>query len=94
MTRHDDKVLLMHMLDHSKEALSMVNGKQRKDLKKDRMLELALIRLIEIIGEAAGRISPKGQKKYSSIPWLQIIGMRNRLVHGYDQVDFNILWAR
>jgi len=56
------------------------------------MLELALVRLIEIIGEAAGRVSQEGQNKHSSIPWFQIIGMRNRLIHGYDQVDLNLLW--
>lgn len=92
MTRHDDEVRLRHMLDHCKEAVSMVAGKQRQYLKKDRLLELALIRLVEIIGEAASRVSPEGQKKYFSIPWPQIIGMRNRLVHGYDQVDLNVLW--
>ena len=80
------------MLAHAQEALSVVSGKQRQDLNRDRILELALVRLIEIIGEAAGRVSPEGQEKYSSIPWPQIIGMRNRLVHGYDQVDLDVLW--
>jgi len=92
MTRHDNEVRLRHMLDHAQEALSMVSGKQRQDLTKNRILELALVRLIEIIGEAAGRVSSEGQNKYSSIPWTQIIGMRNRLVHGYDQVDLDVLW--
>ncbi len=92
MTRHDDRVSLRHMLDHAQEAVSMTSGKQRQDLSRDRMLELALVRLIEIIGEAARRVSPQDQSKYSSIPWNEIIGMRNRLVHGYDQVDLNVLW--
>ncbi len=92
MTQHDDTVSLRHMLDHAQEALSMASGQQRQDLKKDRKLELALVRLIEIIGEAAGRVSQEGRDKYSSIPWPQIIGMRNRLIHGYDQVDLNLLW--
>jgi uncharacterized protein with HEPN domain len=92
MTRHDDKVRLKHMPDRAQEALLMVKGKQRQDLEQDRMLELALVRLIEIIGEAAVRVSPDGQSKYSSVPWPQIIGMRNRLVHGYDQVDLDVLW--
>ena len=92
MTRHDDRVSLRHMLDHAQEAVSMTSGKQRQDLSRDRMLELALVRLIEIIGEAAGRVSPQDQSKYSSIPWHEIVGMRNRLVHGYDQVDLNVLW--
>lgn len=92
MTQHDDTVSLRHMQDHAQEVLSMARGKHRQDLNQDRMLELALVRLIEIIGKAAGRVNPENQKKYSSIPWPQIIGMRNRLIHGYDQVDLNLLW--
>lgn len=92
MTRHDDEVRLRHMLDHAQEALSMVSEKQRQHLGQNRMLELALVRLIEIIGEAAARVSSEGQEKYPSIPWPQIIGMRNRLVHGYNQVDLDVLW--
>jgi len=56
------------------------------------MLELSLIRLIEIVGEAAARISPQGRQQYDTIPWLQVIGMRNRLIHGYDHIDLDILW--
>jgi len=56
MTRHDDEVRLRHMLDHAQEAVSMVSGKQRQHLGQNRMLELALVRLIEIIGEAAARV--------------------------------------
>jgi uncharacterized protein with HEPN domain len=92
MTRHDDKVSLKHMLEHAREAMLMIEGKDRKDLRFERMLELSLIRLIEVVGEAAARVSPGGQKTYSSIPWPQVIGMRNRLIHGYDQVDLDVLW--
>jgi uncharacterized protein with HEPN domain len=80
------------MLDHAREARSMVKGKSRADLQRDRMLELALVRLIEVVGEAAARVSPEGCNKYSRIPWPEIVGMRNRLVHGYDQVDLDVLW--
>jgi len=92
MTRHDDDIRLRHMLDHAREARSMVQGKKRADLKKDRMLELALVRLIEVIGEAAARVSPEGCNQYPRVPWSEIVGMRNRLVHGYDQVDLDVLW--
>ncbi len=92
MTDHDDKVRLRHMLDHAQEAISMVGERQRQDLGQDRMLELALVRLIEIIGEAAARVSPESQREYPSIPWPEIIGMRNRLVHGYDEIDLDVLW--
>jgi len=80
------------MLDHAREAVAMIKGKERTDLLHNRMLELSLIRLIEVIGEAAARVSPDGQAKYPSIPWPQAVGMRNRLVHGYDQVDLDVLW--
>lgn len=92
MTRHDDRVRLRHMLDHAREAVAMITGKGKKDLQRQRMLELALVRLIEIIGEAAARVSPEGQAEYSFIPWREVVGMRNRLVHGYDSIDLDVLW--
>ena len=54
------------------------------------MLNLSLVRLIEIVGEAANRVSSEGQAQFPDIPWSQIIGMRHRLIHGYDNVDFDI----
>lgn len=92
MTRHDDKIKLQHMLDHAKEAAALVRGKEKSDLRKNRLLELAATRLVEIVGEAAAKIMPENQAKYPSIPWSQIIGMRNRLIHGYDAVDLDVLW--
>ncbi len=70
----------------------MADGKTRDDLDADRMLELALVRLMEIIGEAAGRISPETRAKLPEIPWSDVVAMRNRLIHGYDNVDHDILW--
>ena len=92
MTQHDDIVRLQHMLEHAREAVGMIQSKDRANLQRDRMLELSLIRLIEVVGEAAARVTPEGQEKYPSIPWPQVASMRNRLIHGYDQVDLNILW--
>jgi uncharacterized protein with HEPN domain len=80
------------MLDHAREAVSMVRDKTRAELDTDRKLNLALVRLLEIIGEAAGRISKEDRDRYSNIPWAEIVGLRNRLIHGYDEVDFDILW--
>jgi|APSaa5957512622_1039677.scaffolds.fasta_scaffold78082_3 uncharacterized protein with HEPN domain len=92
MTQHDDIVRLHHMLDTAREAVAMIEGKERLDLPRERMLELSLIRLIEVAGEAAARVTHGGQAEYRSIPWQQVVGMRNRLIHGYDQVDLEILW--
>ena len=51
-----------------------------------------MVRLLEIVGEAAARLSPDTRDRYPRIPWPDIIGLRNRLIHGYDIVDFDILW--
>ncbi|UCD32763.1 MAG: hypothetical protein JSV38_02410 [Desulfobacterales bacterium] len=73
MTRHDDKVRLQHMLDHAQEAVAMIKGKKRSDLLQQRMLELALTRLIEIVGEAAAKVSQEAQEKYTLIPWREVV---------------------
>ena len=73
--------------------MDILYGKTRADLDHDRLLNLALTRLLEIIGEAANRIPDSVREKYPELPWMQIIGLRNRLIHGYDQVDFDILWV-
>lgn len=92
MTRHDDSVTIQQMLDHAREAIAMIDGKERADLAAERMLELALIRLVEIVGEAASRVSLEGKQQLPSIPWREVIDMRNRLIHGYDSVDLAVLW--
>jgi uncharacterized protein with HEPN domain len=92
MSRHDDFIRLQHMLDHAREASALIKGKNRIDLDTDRVLELALVRLLEIIGEAANRISSEMRSNYTGIPWFQIISLRHRLIHGYDAVDLDILW--
>ena len=92
MSHHDVLYRLQHMLENAEEAISLIKGKTRANLKNERMLELSLIRLVEIIGEAAAKINNDDYEKYSNIPWAQLVGMRNRLIHGYDEVDLDILW--
>lgn len=92
MTRHDDLTRIRHMLDYSREAVQMLAGNDPEDLRRNRMLQLALVRLVEVIGEAASRVSDTGQRRYPSIPWQEARGMRNRLVHGYDMIDLKVLW--
>jgi uncharacterized protein with HEPN domain len=92
MTQHDPTVRIRHMLDHAQEAVALLAGKEKADLSSNRVLELALVRLVEIVGEAATRLSIEDQARYSSVPWKEIVGMRNRLVHGYDAIDLDVLW--
>lgn len=92
MSWRDPEIPLRQILSHAIEAVQIVDGRTRADLDRDRMLNLALSRLLEIIGEAANRVPDEIQAKYPDLPWLQMIGARNRLIHGYDSVDFDILW--
>jgi uncharacterized protein with HEPN domain len=92
MSQRDDAVPIRHMLEHAREALSLVSGRSREELHSHRMLQLALTRLVEIVGEAAGRVSPETQSKYPAVPWREAIATRHRITHGYDVVDYDILW--
>jgi uncharacterized protein with HEPN domain len=92
MSQHNTSVSLRQMLDHALEAVAMTKGKTRADLDEDRQLNLSLVRLLEIIGEAATRIPKDDQPRYTDISWPEIVSLRNRLIHGYDTVDFDILW--
>jgi uncharacterized protein with HEPN domain len=80
------------MLDHAIEAVEMARGRTRADINTDRQLNLSLARLLEIVGEAAARVSEQTRERFADIPWPEIVSLRNRLIHGYDEVDFDILW--
>ena len=90
--QNDDQIRLRHMLEAAEEAISLSEGKTRNDLSDDRVLALALVKLIEIIGEAATRISKEGQAQIAEIPWPSIISMRNRLIHAYFDIDLDRVW--
>jgi uncharacterized protein with HEPN domain len=88
----NDGVRLRHMLDAAREAVSFAKGRARPDLDSDRMLNLALVRLLEIIGEAARGLSPEFRDAHPATPWKQISGMRDRLIHGYFDVNLDVVW--
>jgi uncharacterized protein with HEPN domain len=80
------------MLDATNEALEFVRGQNRSNLNTDRKLVLSLIKELEIIGEAAGKLSAEIRTQYGTIPWLDISGMRNRLIHAYFDIDLDVVW--
>lgn len=92
MSRRDPKVRLLHMQDYARRAVDMVQGKRREDLDSNEMLRLALTHLVELVGEAASQVPTDVQAQYPQIPWPEVIGMRHRLIHGYDLVDYDVLW--
>lgn len=88
----DNPSRLRHMRDAAQKAIQFAQNKTRADLETDEMLALSLVKCIEIIGEAASRITRERQEELSQIPWSQVIGMRNRLIHGYFDIQFDIVW--
>lgn len=87
-----DSIRIRHMLMAGREAVEFARGHKRPDLDRDRLLTLGLLKCIEIIGEAAARVSEDTRKRHPAIPWQDIIGMRNRLIHTYFEIDLNLVW--
>jgi uncharacterized protein with HEPN domain len=92
MSQRDDAVPMRHMLDHAREACAMVASRERADVHSDRTFQLALTRLVEVVGEAATRVSVETQAQFPQVPWHEAIATRHRITHGYDVVDYDILW--
>ena len=89
----DDVIRLRHMAEAAESALRFCQGRTRADLDTDDMLRFALTRAVEIIGEAANKVSIDARTQLPAIAWPAIVGMRNRLVHAYFDVDSEILWT-
>ncbi len=87
-----DLIRVRHMLTAAKEAMEFAAGKTRMDLEKDRLHMLAIIKSIEIIGEAASKVTETFKAENRNIPWNDIINMRNRLIHAYFDVNLDIVW--
>lgn len=87
-----DAVRVRHILDAAREALAFVEGRSRADLDADHMLGLALVRLLEIIGEAARGVSGTLREAHPEVAWNKMAGMRDRLVHGYFDVNLEVVW--
>ena len=89
--RPEDQVRIKHMVEAAGDAASFIAGRARTDLDTDRMLLFALIRCIEIIGEAARQVTDEARNRSADIPWSAIAGMRNRLIHAYFDVDAELV---
>jgi uncharacterized protein with HEPN domain len=87
-----DAVRVRHILEAAQEAVAFVRGRSRGDLDTDRMLGLALVRLLEIIGEAARGVSATLREAHPEVAWSRMSGMRDRLVHGYFDVNMDVVW--
>jgi uncharacterized protein with HEPN domain len=92
MSRRETHLTLSQMLAYASEARELAQGRTRADLDHERMLELAVLRVLEVIGESATRLPDEIRARHPEVPWGSIIGLRNRLIHAYDEVDLDIVW--
>lgn len=88
----EDRIRVLHMVEAAQTARRFVADRQCSDLDSDQMLLFALVRAIEIIGEAASRITVETRTANPAVPWQSIVAMRNRLIHVYFDIDRNIVW--
>ena len=91
-TPYDSVARVRHMLDFSREAFEMAHGRSRTDFDTDRLLNLSLTRLIELIGEAAWWVDREFRAQHPDVPWADIIGMRQHLTHGYAVIKYDDVW--
>jgi uncharacterized protein with HEPN domain len=88
-----DVTRLRHMLDASLEAIELAGERDESQLENERTVSLALVRLLEIVGEAASKVSVDTRAGLPGVPWREIVDMRNRVIHAYMDVDLDIVAA-
>src|SRR5512133_1194094 len=91
--QREDEVRLRHILDAAREITQAVKGRSRADLDGDHLWALGLTKALEIIGEAAARLSDETRLAIPDVPWDEIVAMRNRLVHVYFDIDMDQVWS-
>ncbi|TAJ12771.1 MAG: DUF86 domain-containing protein [Planctomycetota bacterium] len=92
MSQRDDQVSLRHALDAARNIVASSQGWKRDDLAPDDLQTLGIIRLLEVIGEAANAVSAQFKAAHPEVPWRQMVGLRNRLIHAYFDVNLDIVW--
>ncbi len=90
--QRDDNAYLLDILIAARKALKFVEGIDRDEFEDNEIIQNAVMRPLEIIGEASAKISSKFRRTHTEIPWKDMVGMRNRLMHEYFRVDYGIVW--
>lgn len=90
--KKDDNAYIGHMLDLAAKAIEKTAGMSREDYDADENIRMVMAHIIQMIGEAAGRVSEGFKYAHADIPWKQIVGTRHRIVHDYMDVDYDVIW--
>ena len=87
-----DEVYLLDILIAARKALRFVEGIDQNEFEDNEIIQNAVMRPLEVIGEASARISKEFRKEHPEIPWREMVGLRNRLIHEYFRIDFTAVW--
>jgi len=87
-----DRGFILDMVLSATDAVEFVRDLDEAEFRSSRLHQNAVIRAIEVVGEAAGRLSPEFRQGHDDVPWSEMIGMRHRLIHGYDKVRLEVVW--
>ena len=87
-----DSEYLTDIVSSARLILTYIEGVRRDQFLRDMKLQDSVIRRIEIIGEAVRRLSPELRERHPNVPWQAMTGMRNRMIHGYDDIDMDVVW--
>jgi uncharacterized protein with HEPN domain len=90
--QRDDSILVKHIIEAAEKSIDFLSSYTRDELGADEKLSLSIIRLLEIVGEAANQVSERYREAHPDIPWRNMVSLRNRLIHGYFDVDLDIVW--
>ena len=88
----DDSAYLLDMLLAARDAVSFTEGMSYDEFALDRRTQLSVLKSMEIVGEAAAHVKEDTKRAHPAIPWREIVGMRNRLVHAYFDIDLPLVW--
>lgn len=88
----EDRIRVRHMIDAAQAVLRFLHERTQRDLSSDQLLLFAVVHAVQVLGEAASKVTPSTRSMHGEIPWAAIVGMRNRLVHAYFDIDADIVW--
>lgn len=90
--QRDERAWLLDMLVSAREALALAAGLSYAEFAEDRRSQLAILKSVETVGEAASRVSEDTREAHPQIPWRETVGMRHRLIHAYFDIDLRLVW--
>lgn len=90
--KRTNKHYFKDILEYSKTALEFIEKVSYEEFITDKKVVFATIRALEVVGESSNRIENKLKQKYAHLPWIEMRGLRNRIIHNYDDIDYKIIW--